>query len=134
MEPKDLAWCAGLFEGEGNLHLSTQYDLQITVVNTNRELLEPFTIFGGSLTIRSKAKDNWKQVYQWRIGGNDIGKEFINSILPYITSSGYKLRFSWALQFIDFDKAQPRYMSDRDISKYELFRTKINANTQDGGK
>jgi len=120
------AWCAGLFEGEGNIHLSTQYDLMVTVVNTQRELLEPFLAFGGVITARGKPEGQHRQVYQWRIGGADMVKEFITKLQPFLVSKKYKSKFTYALEFIDFTKAQPKFLMNRDMRTYELFRTKVN--------
>lgn len=124
---EQIAWCTGFFEGGGSIHLSTQYNLQITVVNTQKELLEPFLIFGGTITSRGKPKGNNKEAFQWRLNsGIDKTKEFLLKIQPFIISSKYRDRLNHALDFIEFVRVQPKYMYARDINKYMAFRNMIN--------
>ena len=118
-DPQEIAWCTGLFEGEGNIHLSTQKALSITIVNTSVNLLAPFEIFGGAVRPRAgKTRHEWRQVYQGRIGGNNQVKSFIEAVIPYIKSVNKRLQ----LDYITFDwaqKALPNHM--RDHNRYDTY-------------
>lgn len=115
-----LGWCAGLFEGEGNIHISTQYEPSITIVNNQRELLEPFLTFGGSVIQRKTG------TYQWRIGGNNVVEKFIIALDPHIKSTKNKELFSLAMEFIRFDRIQKEQpMSDRNHKGYEQYRLRF---------
>ena len=122
-DPQEIAWCTGLYEGEGNIHLSTQKALTITKVNTSVNLLTPFEIFGGTVRPRAgKTRQEWRQVYQWRIGGNNQVKSFVETILPYIKSVNKRLQLDLALEYITFDWAQkelPNHM--RDHNRYGTY-------------
>lgn len=52
MAPESVSYLAGLFDGEGYIgsYRDKQYTLiQIEVTNTERDLLEPFLVFGGGI-------------------------------------------------------------------------------------
>lgn len=119
----ELAWCAGLYEGEGNIHLSTQQALTVSIVSTDKDLLEPFTMFGGSVKPRTIPKNpKHRQSYSWRIGGNNQVKVFVETILPHIKSLGRREQLEVALEFIAFDwqqKKQPTRL--RNYTKYNSY-------------
>ncbi len=123
MDGNELAWCAGLYEGEGNIHLSTQWALMVSVVNVDKDLLEPFTMFGGEVKPRTKPTNpSHKQSYSWRIGGNNQIKSFIDAILPHIRSARKRSLLELASEFITFDRAQketPTYL--RDHTRYDTY-------------
>jgi len=123
VEEKDVAWCAGLYEGEGNIHLSTQRALMVSIVNVDPELLEPFVTFGGSVLDHSKpANPNHKQPRIWRIGGNYQVESFIDSILPYVRSTKKRAQLELGLEFINFDwteKTKPRHV--RNHKEYDAY-------------
>jgi len=120
MEPNEIGWCAGLFEGEGNIHLNTQYGLSITIVNNQKELLEPFTVFGGSVIQRKTG------THQWRVGGNNIVERFIIVLLPHIKSARNKGLFNLAMEFIRFDRIQKEQPTpDRNHKRYEQYRSRF---------
>jgi len=116
-------WCSGFFDGEGNIHLSTQLALSITVVNTQKELLEPFLRYGGSINVRKgTGKPTYHTVYQWRIGGNNIIRNFIGDILPHILSKRNQELFRLALEFLDYDyKQKGKTVMNRDSGQYERY-------------
>jgi len=116
MESNELAWMTGLFEGEGNIHLSTQYSLTVTITNNDVGLLEPFTVFGNSVKHRNKRS------YVWRIGGNNQVRRFCEALLPYLKSVRQIERFRLALSFIKFDQLQVgTMMADRDMGVYSRY-------------
>ena len=120
MDNTNMAWCAGLFEGEGNIHLTTQYGLTVTVVNNQKELLEPFLEFGGS------TKPHGGKSYRWRIGGNNIVERFVLSLLPHIKSTRNQALFNLAIEFVVTNKEDARYpMHARNHDKYERYRLRF---------
>ena len=82
-----LAYIAGIVDGEGCIDTfksgdRVSYQPRITVVNTNKEVLQfIITMFGGTLAIRPKAVGH-KQVYSWMRGGLPAS-EILEKLLPY---------------------------------------------------
>ncbi len=82
---EELAWMAGLLEGEGTLTITGQWVVSITIANTERELLEPFKErFGGAIySTQSPA-----MVYgclRYQITGK-LAKELVQVLLPFMRS------------------------------------------------
>ena len=92
MKKTDLAYCAGLFDGEGCIHISKQYlkkqppayyNLRVTITNTNQYVLEWFHFsFSGNLYLQ-KPKENRQRAWRWQIADRQA-EEFLRAILPYL--------------------------------------------------
>lgn len=90
---KELIWRAGFFDGEGNIHLrhssptriniKGQYELVVNIVQTNKEILNSFLIFGGHIYKNYKVKESHSDSYTWRITGIK-SKQFLLALLPYL--------------------------------------------------
>ena len=74
-----MAYLAGIVEGEGTIGIEKgkidkyrknhKYILRLQVVNTDKRLLNWLKEnYGGTVDIKSEAKENWRRVYQWRLG------------------------------------------------------------------
>jgi len=97
MKKTDLAYMAGVIDGEGNITLAkrnngkykagVRYDIQIGVTNTNKWLLESFRFaFGGS--IRKKRKGfkslpSSQDCFDWSVT-NQQAFTAIKALLPYL--------------------------------------------------
>lgn len=90
----DLAWAAGIIDGEGHigLYLSRTntgncYVLKVAVVNTNLKMLERLkSIFnGGSINVRIKKQSHHKQ--QWcYYACSKKAERVLQSVLPYLVA------------------------------------------------
>lgn len=82
-----LAYIAGIVDGEGCIDTfksgdRVTYQPRITVVNTNKEVLQfIIAVFGGTVTTRSKVA-RCKQTYSWTRGGLPAA-EILERLLPY---------------------------------------------------
>lgn len=89
----DLAWAAGLFEGEGciNVHYDPRTGkghVRLFIVSTDLDVLRTFQgIVNGTLrpvkTISTLAK---KPQWRWYGGGSVYAREFITHLQPYMHS------------------------------------------------
>ncbi len=88
----DIAWAAGLFEGEGCFHARRttagwRTHLEMTVAMTDRDVLERLrTVVGvGTVTVRTPRplKAHWKTQYIWRISGKKA-LEVAEALEPYL--------------------------------------------------
>lgn len=93
------AYCAGLFDGEGNIHIwrcsknSKRFRIEITIANTNIECLEFVqNVFNfGYVQIARRCKsdlvksnNHWKILYRYRLGELKNCMIFLEKIIPYL--------------------------------------------------
>lgn len=79
----DIAWAAGLFEGEGCIHLNSQRYLWVSLASTDQDVLERFCrIVGvGSARPKKKARPHHKPSWQWQVTGGK-GVHVLRMLLP----------------------------------------------------
>jgi len=117
MRELDLSYIAGIFDGEGSIHItklnptqsykSTKYVLHFYVGNTNLEMLKELkSFFGGSLTLDAR-KDvpNSKPFWHWNLGPK-AAYLVIKELLPYLKIK--KERAEVAIKFYELCKSQKR--------------------------
>lgn len=89
MTELDIAWAAGLLEGEGSFTARTNSPvLRVSCVMTDLDILERLqSIFGGLIHKNSRDtkhyKDHWKDSWSWSASG-DTAKTIMTSVLPYM--------------------------------------------------
>ena len=91
MKKTDLAYVAGIFDGEGcvclRINKGRYYSLDISVANTNEWLMQWLKFaFGGNfyaMQAKTRKAQNWKPCWRWTITGNK-GSSFLKLILPYL--------------------------------------------------
>ena len=99
MTNEELAYIAGIFDGEGCVSFTkcrTSSYVRVLIVNTNLELLEYIQeCFGGDITKMSR-KAGWRQSYQWRLSWSKA-IDFLVAIQPWvrIKSDQIALAFCW---------------------------------------
>ncbi|QAY08779.1 hypothetical protein SEA_BOOMERJR_129 [Streptomyces phage BoomerJR] len=82
----DIAWFAGLFEGEGTFMIQKKgtYAAGLAIQMTDKDVLERVaSLFGGNVGIAYEAKNNWKTCYRW-ICSVDEADKIIKKIYPYL--------------------------------------------------
>ena len=80
----EVAWAAGLLEGEGSFVKRHVHSSAITCSSTDLDTLEKLaSIFGGNIVKLKKRKSHWKDAWAWYVSGqkayNVMGK-----ILPFM--------------------------------------------------
>lgn len=112
LDETEKAYIAGFMDGEGSISLGKdyprvnghktkiQYNLVVSMCNTNKEIVEWFKQeLGGSITIRKWTKGkNHKQAYQWNLKSNQA-IDFLKEILSYL-----KIKKQQAELAIEFQK------------------------------
>lgn len=87
--PEDLAYTAGIIDGEGNIRLNKAYKSRcytplLTVTNTNPIITDWLQFFyGGSVGVYKSGKANWKPSYYWRLCGVEV-VNLLKLVKPYI--------------------------------------------------
>ena len=92
MRKTDLAYFAGIFDGEGHISLSRQhgkrtrkitFQLIVGMANTNEWICNQMKFtFGGSIQ-PVESKGNQKPYYQWRIVSRQAFN-FLTAVIPYL--------------------------------------------------
>lgn len=103
MTDLELAWAAGLFEGEGSVRISKPADrnwgsLNVDVPNTDREIVYFFADRWGGSVHYTEQKGRRKGYWRWRLSSKQAEK-FLAAIKPFILTSRVQERINHALLF-----------------------------------
>lgn len=85
MNEVEVAWVAGLLEGEGSFLTQTNcYSPKVSCQMTDKDVLDKLvSIAGGTMFMVTKRQEHWKDCWAWRISG-DPAAELIKSLLPHL--------------------------------------------------
>lgn len=96
MKNTDLAYTAGIIDGEGCIHIRKQWDkrykgcykytMMVSLASTDEWLPRWLQLaWGGSVRLNDRSKDNpkWKSAYQWQVASR-IALLFLEAISPYL--------------------------------------------------
>lgn len=106
MTKADIAWAAGLFEGEGSISIQpvTQRNccvLDVCVTNTDLDVLHFLRDrWGGPVRPRKPGSARHRQPYRWRLVSNQAAV-FLRAIEPFVVRAQVKKRIAVALKFQD---------------------------------
>jgi hypothetical protein len=103
MSELELAWAAGLFEGEGTIsinkahtkHLST---LRCMVGNTDKEIVDFFLQRWGGHWHEVMASGNKRTAWKWSVAATKAAK-FIADIAPYLRTTRVREKAALGLEF-----------------------------------
>ena len=139
MKKTDLAYFAGIFDGEGSVTLArTQrsspkqrptYTLRVQVVNTNEWICQQLRfVFGGNVMLHRKTEGNHKPDYRW-LGYRNVDVSFLKAVFPYLHLK--RPHAELALQF-DKHKTSGGYKSHEYIDIESDFKQLITGMNQRG--
>lgn len=115
---KELAWQAGIIDGEGTITISKQIRKDraspafrpfIVVTNTDISLVSPFaTMWGGSVyrTVDARTEKKWSDHYDWYCPQGTV-VEFLTAIIPYLRGKSKQAKL--VIEFMNSAKCFPRY-------------------------
>jgi len=89
----DLAWAAGLFEGEGTVTITKAGRKGhtrgfVSVTNTDRDVVDFFhSHWGGHLRSVGKPSERAREAFEWRLYSSSLAAMFAEQILPYIKTT-----------------------------------------------
>ncbi len=130
MKETDLAYFAGIFDGEGTVTLAkTQisspkqrltYQVRVQVVSTDEWLCQSLRFsFGGTVISHRVTEGNHKPAWRW-LGTRLVAKKFMLAILPY--SKLKRQRMDLALKFLSH-KTAGGYKTQEYIDIEQDFKT-----------
>lgn len=81
----EIAWAAGLFEGEGTIHSQYGRLLTIALSSTDKDVIDRFHKIAGVGTVSGSQppKTPRKYIYIWFVGG-DNAASLLKELLPYL--------------------------------------------------
>ena len=94
----DLAWAAGLFEGEGSVRIEKPNKrnlgcLSVDIVNTDKEICVFFMDRWKGYLVTYKSNGNRRQYYRWRAAARN-GYRFLVDIRPFTRTKRICTRIS----------------------------------------
>jgi hypothetical protein len=144
MEDLELAYLAGLFDGEGCIQIAhnkpqynkktEQHTLTCRVEMTDQEAVRGFLTFGGSVHIKRASEQNpkWKDQWCWTVSSNKA-LYFLQTIYPFIRLK--KAEAECGINFQRFRKSSPYYnnqfgrgripITQEEIDKRECYRQEL---------
>lgn len=127
-QPTDLAYCAGLFDGEGcicagrnttyhakNAEFSaSRFTLSVSVSMCDKEAIEKLqTVFPGHFYFVESKNPKWRGHWRWMLT-TDKAVQFLKDIYPYL--KGKKKQAALAMKFREIQR-QCRYKKDSHRGK-----------------
>lgn len=113
MTETDIAWAAGLFEGEGHFRIRrrgpgyrSRFEMGLT--STDEDVVRRFAHIAGCGVVKHRARNrpHWKDQYVW-IAQTPEARAFVNRLAPYLGVRRSD-RLSEILLEVDATKPQPR--------------------------
>ena len=85
----DIAWAAGLFEGEGCIYIIKHRKKSATLrlTSTDKDVVERFAQIvgvGNVLLETASRKSHWKPLYLWNISKREEVRRILVSFMPYL--------------------------------------------------
>lgn len=123
MTPTELAWAAGLFEGEGTIRINKPSmrnwgTLCASVVNTDSDVTDFFQArWPGYLKPCGVSKPNHRPAWMWVIAAHKA-VEFLRAIRPYVVRRRVIERIDHGLYFQAQKRMDVRSMTARERYEY----------------
>ena len=129
VDTKELAYAAGLFDGEGSISLVRQkksrtHSPQVSVTSTDYEVVRWFQDrFGGSIVTKQPQKPNHSISYDWRLADRRA-LEFLRTIRPYLVIERKIRRIDLLLtDYVECTPRNGRYTEETAKRKQALIET-----------
>lgn len=134
MREIDLAWLAGIIDGEGSIFImkqkrkdrerDTNYILRVSVDSTDPFMATECLKIAGGVKIQqsSDKRPNCSDRLKWQINGSQASR-LLSELLPYL-----RVKFHQATLAIDFQettKKHWKHMTKEDYEKQALLYTKL---------
>jgi hypothetical protein len=119
----ELAWAAGLFEGEGTIRINKPSlrnwgSLCVSVVNTDRQIVDWFQVrWPGYMKASTGLRPEQRPAWVWVIAAHSAAA-FLEQIGPYVVRDRVRERIALALRFQSEKRSDVRRMSDDDRHAY----------------
>jgi hypothetical protein len=121
---EDLAYLAGIIDGEGTIGLywhkaRDSYRVKIYVVNTCKNLIDWLgSVFGGY--VYERKHNQWKTRYEWHLGEDSM--DLLESLIPYlkVKKGQANVILEFRKKFKDKEKRPEYYLRMKELNKRNL--------------
>ena len=119
---EQLAWAAGIFEGEGcfNFYPSNgSRMMQATLVSTDKDVIEAFqSVIGwGTIYEREPQKEGWKRQWRWHVSTFEEVQALVALLWPWLKSR----RQSKCKEMLSrYHAAEPKSVKKRRTTKQQV--------------
>lgn len=127
----DLAYVAGLFDGEGSVSIvkgtkANNYHLQISLGSTDEWICQSLKMmFGGSVSLKNKASEHIHACWQWSMGSRQAYNMLL-LILPYLhikrPQVEIAIKFQEAKTGRGFGKGSNKFLTEKERALREVQR------------
>jgi hypothetical protein len=99
-----LSWMAGVFEGEGSVHIQpvakrNYCTMCVSMVNTDVAMVIPFfKRYGGTLRVIKRNDPNHRRAFRWQIAAQKADR-FLEEIYPFIQTVRVRRKIKLARAF-----------------------------------
>lgn len=130
----EVAYLAGLFDGEGCVHIDKAHTLRCVVgMTTDGPIEKLHDRFGGSTGLKLGTHLNQRDQYRWSVSGKSA-YEFLKTIRPYLTVKNRHADL--AMEFWEgkrkYGDSVPRRVPEAEKEVREKFRTRMGELNHDG--
>jgi len=82
----ELAWAAGLFEGEGSFKLWNGRYTTMVLSMTDKDVVERFAriVEVGTIRRRTPQQEGWKEQWVWNISAHEHVRDLTTQFLPFL--------------------------------------------------
>ena len=83
---EDIAWAAGLFEGEGSMSVRGNLGVSLFLGMTDEDVVARFaTIVGaGRVYVKQRPKQEWKDIYAWHCNKSEDVRRILSEFMPHM--------------------------------------------------
>lgn len=132
MTDTELAWAAGVLEGEGSIRINkptrrNMGALLVTVTSTDTDMIVPFVRWWPACMLRQpKVKAHHRHAYVW-VAAARTAAAFLRAVRPFIRTARIREKIELALEFQEQKSSShavnrtPEYLA-RQIDYYERMR------------
>jgi len=135
VERTDLAYTAGIIDGEGCISIGTTSQVSVQVGNTNEWLLQwlKFTFGGRVIPMNDKRteKRGWKPMYHWYLR-QDEAREFLKLVYPHLRIKRVQAEIAMKMLELRGKKGRRFNETERTVAEAQrilirgLNKTKVN--------
>ena len=123
MTEVELAWTAGLFEGEGSVRISKPAQrnwgsLVVSTVNTDIQIIEWFQVrWPGCMKVVTGMRPEQKTAWFWVLAAKKAAA-FLEQIVPYIVRDAMREKIRIGLDFQAGKSSRARWMTESERYAY----------------
>jgi|SRR5216684_3094975 len=136
LAPEELAWQAGMFEGEGSVRINSRTvrnmgSLLADMVNVQPEVTRVFADAWGGYHRLVRMQPPRRDHYRWRLASLQAAA-FLRAIQPYLHTAVYRERVALGLEYQAQKIGGPRNRTEEYAARQQNYYLRMKALNQRG--